>query len=80
MQKRAIGNQMLVGNFHCLLELVAPDKRRRDGDNYFKCPLDFATRMSLIKDDSYCMKGTFVWVTTPLLPQCGCRLSLWEAE
>ena len=80
-QKRTLKNQILLGNFNCLLELVRPDNRRRDGDNYFKAPLDFAVRAGLIKDDSYCQRGTFAWVSgdASVIPH-GCRLTLWEAE
>lgn len=79
MQKRSLLNQTLGGKFHCLLELVAPDKRRRDGDNYFKAPLDFATRIGLISDDSMSEKGTYLWIRDGLGPPSGCRLTIWDA-
>ena len=79
MQKRALLNQMLCGDFHCLLELVRPDKRRRDGDNYWKAPMDYAVRIGLIKDDSLCQKGTFLWIKGEGAPQHGCRITVWDA-
>ena len=80
MQKRALLGQILCGDFHCLLELVRPDKRRRDGDNYFKAPLDFSTRIGLIKDDSFSERGTYAWVSGEGAPMYGCRLTLWDAD
>ena len=80
MQKRSLGNQMLYGNFNCLLELVRPDNRRRDGDNYFKAVLDYGTRVGLIKDDCFCQKGTFAWTTGDGSPPHGCRLTIWDVE
>lgn len=79
MQKKSIGNQMLLGEYHCLLELVRPDNRRRDGSNYFKAPEDFLTRVGLIKDDSFCMKGTFVWRKSDADLSQGCRVTIWDA-
>jgi Holliday junction resolvase RusA-like endonuclease len=81
-QKRTLLQHILYGDFHCLLELVRPDKRRRDGDNYFKAPLDYATRVGLITDDSHCQRGTFAWVSgdASVKPTYGCRLTMWEAE
>lgn len=74
-----IKHQMLEGEYHCLLEIVRPDKRRRDGSNYFKAPEDFLTRVGLIKDDSFCTKGTFAWVSGDGAPPYGARMTIWEA-
>lgn len=71
---------MLCGEFECLLELVRPDKRRRDGDNHFKAVLDYGTRVGLFTDDSLCQKGTFIWVTGADAPPHGCRLTVWDKE
>lgn len=72
---------MLCGKFHCLLELYTSDgRKRRDADNRMKVPLDFATRIGLIVDDSYCEKGTFMWVSEADAPPHGCRLTLWDTE
>jgi len=80
MQKRTLLHQMLCGKFHCLLELYTSDgRRRRDGDNRFKAPLDYAVRVGIIKDDSYCEKGTFMWTTPETAPPYGCRLTVWDA-
>ena len=71
---------MLCGKFHALLELgVPPTKRRRDGDNLMKICFDYAIRVGLIKDDSLCEKGTFMWVNADVAPPHGCRLTLWDA-
>lgn len=80
MQKKALGNQMLMGEYECLLELVRPDNRRRDGSNYFKAPEDFAVRVGLMKDDSYCIKGTFMWVKADVALPHGCRFTLWDTD
>lgn len=81
MQKRIIGNQMLVGKFHCLLELYTDDgRKRKDADNRIKAPLDYATRIGLIKDDSFNEKGIYMWVPKEKAPPYGCRLTLWDAE
>jgi Holliday junction resolvase RusA-like endonuclease len=80
MQKQKLLNQQLVGEFHALLELYPPDKRRRDGDNYFKAPMDYATRIGLIKDDSYCTKGTFHWIRGENGFGVGCRLTIWDTR
>lgn len=79
MQKRNLVNQTLCGSYQCLLELVRPDNRRRDGSNYFKVPEDFAVRVGLVKDDSFCEKGTFMWVSADKLPY-GCRFTVWDVE
>jgi hypothetical protein len=79
MQKRKLLNQTLIGEYHCLLELAAPDRRRRDGSNMFKAPEDYAVRIGLIKDDSLCIKGTFVWCRGEDKPPYGCRLTIWDA-
>lgn len=79
MQKKTLANQMLLGKFHALLELYRPDKRRRDGDNFWKASLDYIVRIGLIKDDSYCEKGTFCWVSESDAPPYGCRLTVWDA-
>ena len=79
MQKQTLKNHMLLGEYHCLLELVRPDNRRRDGSNYFKVPEDFLTRIGMIKDDSFCEKGTFLWVKGEGAPPHGCRFTIWDA-
>ena len=71
---------MLMGKYNCLLELVAPDNRRRDGSNYFKAPEDFAVRVGLMKDDSMCEKGTFLWIRDSGGPLYGCRFTIWDIE
>lgn len=80
MQKRRLANQMLCGEYHCLLELVRPDNRRRDGSNFFKAPEDFLVRIGLIRDDSDCSKGTFMWIKGEGEPEFGCRITVWDAS
>jgi Holliday junction resolvase RusA-like endonuclease len=81
MQKQTLRNKMLLGKFACLLELYTSDGRKRaDADNRIKSVLDYATRVGLIKDDSYCEKGTFMWVSAEAAPEYGCRLTLWDFE
>ncbi len=70
---------MLSGPYHCLLELVRPDNRRRDGSNFFKVPEDFLVRIGIIKDDSLCEKGTFLWIKGEGAPESGCRFTVWDA-
>lgn len=80
MQKHRLRNQMLLGKFHCLLEIYTSDgRKRRDADNRMKVPLDYATRIGLIKDDSYCERGTFAWVKAEDAPPHGARLTIWDA-
>ena len=72
--------KMLCGSFVARLELFTLDKRRRkDGDNRWKAPLDFFTRMGLIEDDKYCEKGLFLWKTEPF-NESGCRLTIWSLD
>ena len=76
-QKKNLRHKMLPGKFEAYLLLWCGDgKRRRDGDNCFKAPLDFAKKMGLIVDDAYCEKGTFHWVSKPEAGPYGCRLIL----
>jgi Holliday junction resolvase RusA-like endonuclease len=73
--------QMLCGKFHALLELYTSDgRRRKDVDNRTKAVLDFATRIGLIKDDSYCEKVTSMWVPAEVAPPNGCRLTIWDVK
>jgi hypothetical protein len=80
IQKQALRNKMLCGKYECLLELVRPDKRRRDGSNFFKAPEDYLVRIGLIRDDSDCERGTFAWVKGDGAPPYGCRLTVWDVE
>lgn len=69
----------LTGHFFALLELHTTDKRRRkDGDNRWKAPLDFATRLGLIEDDQFMQWGMVGWIDEPeYAPPYGARLTIW---
>ena len=69
--------QQLEGPFCALLELKAPNKKRRDLDNLWKCPLDFMARLGLISDDKYMQWGLIGWVDD--LPY-GARLTLMSCD
>lgn len=72
---------MLKGKFHALLELYTADgRKRRDGDNRMKAPLDYLKRIGLIEDDRFCERGTFAWVPEDVAPPYGCRLTIWSIE
>nr|WP_281261308.1 RusA family crossover junction endodeoxyribonuclease [Devosia submarina] len=49
---------------HIEMQLVAPDRRARDGDNLLKAPLDLLVKHGIIEDDSnkFVSKGSFEWV------------------
>lgn len=53
----------ISGPVHIKLELTAPDKRPRDGDNFLKAPLDALVRMGVLTDDNNeCIAGhEVVW-------------------
>jgi len=54
----------IAGPVCVTIDLVAPDKRRRDGDNYKKGPLDLLVAHGVIEaDDNRIVKqGGFRWV------------------
>lgn len=68
--------QQLEGPFVALLELRRPDKRRRDSDNLMKVPLDFASRLGLIEDDSNALWNLSGWTADPERAPYGARLTL----
>lgn len=69
--------KMLRGRFDYLLELYTSDgRKRRDGDNRHKAPLDYLTRIGLIEDDSKAESGTWRWTTKENAPPYGCRITL----
>jgi Holliday junction resolvase RusA-like endonuclease len=71
----------LPGKFEAVIQLFTGDARkRRDADNRIKAVFDFATRVGLIKDDSYCERVTAEWVDKDAAPLSGCRLILTGIE
>lgn len=51
---------------HVEIQLVAPDRRARDGDNLLKAPLDLLVKHGVIEDDNnrFVRKTTVEWVDT----------------
>lgn len=43
------------------MRLSAPDRRRRDIDNYIKSPLDVLVKAKILKDDSQVKRLVVVW-------------------
>ena len=73
--------QMLPGKFEAVIQIFTKDgRKRKDADNRIKVVFDFAMRVGLIKDDSYCEKVTAEWVPEEAAPQSGCRLTLTSIE
>jgi crossover junction endodeoxyribonuclease RusA len=56
--------QPIKGKVHIEMQLVAPDRRARDGDNLLKAPLDLLVKHGIVEDDSnkFVSKGSFKWV------------------
>jgi len=51
----------IAGKVNVRVDLVAPDKRRRDADNLAKAPLDAIVRAGLIDDDSAIRRLSIGW-------------------
>ena len=60
--------QKITGPFQLRMEVVRPDKRKRDLDNLLKASLDCLTSAGVIADDSFCEHIEAKWV--PFGPAC----------
>ena len=52
---------MIRGPVNVRIDLVAPDRRRRDCDNYAKGPLDALVKAGVIEDDSNIRRLSIGW-------------------
>lgn len=54
----------ITGRFRLIMEVVRPDKRKRDLDNLLKASLDCLTEAGVIADDSFCEHIEAKWVVS----------------
>ena len=60
---------------------IALHGRASDGDNRIKAVLDYLQRIEVIKDDKFCVGGSWHWVPEANAPR-GCRVTIrsWHGE
>lgn len=65
------------GKVQINIEVVAPDKRRRDGDNLWKCINDVLVKNGVIEDDSnrVIVRQSLEWVKSG--PPCRITIESW---
>jgi crossover junction endodeoxyribonuclease RusA len=68
----------VAGPYTMLVEVVAPDKRRRDLGNIEKAVSDLLQAAKLIDDDCLCREMTLRWV--PKGPECMILLKTHEEK
>ena len=77
LSTRQFPKRKIHGPFRAAIRLNRDLRGRSDGDNRIKALLDWCQSRDLVRNDSDCLSGFWVWVD-PLDAPEGCRITLWS--
>jgi Holliday junction resolvase RusA-like endonuclease len=73
MAKRQFPRRKISGPFS--IHIALNDSNRGDGDNRIKAILDWCQSRDVVRNDSDCRRGEWIWVAPDQAP-AGCRVTL----